>query len=105
MFRIAYIYKKEDCDCHTGLTGRKIMVDTYGGLVAHGGGAFSGKDATKVDRSGASNRVHKIIWHLFCQHVSEKSTCVRASSHKEVQFNLIRRKQRLTPTDFLICRG
>lgn len=37
----------------TGLTGRKIMVDTYGGLVAHGGGAFSGKDATKVDRSGA----------------------------------------------------
>jgi len=37
----------------TGLTGRKIMVDTYGGLVAHGGGAFSGKDPTKVDRSGA----------------------------------------------------
>ena len=37
----------------TGLTGRKIMVDTYGGLAAHGGGAFSGKDATKVDRSGA----------------------------------------------------
>lgn len=37
----------------TGLTGRKLMVDTYGGLAAHGGGAFSGKDATKVDRSGA----------------------------------------------------
>lgn len=37
----------------TGLTGRKIMVDTYGGLVPHGGGAFSGKDATKVDRSAA----------------------------------------------------
>ncbi len=37
----------------TGLTGRKIMVDTYGGLALHGGGAFSGKDATKVDRSGA----------------------------------------------------
>jgi S-adenosylmethionine synthetase len=37
----------------SGLTGRKIMVDTYGGLVAHGGGAFSGKDATKVDRSAA----------------------------------------------------
>src|SRR3990167_2946471 len=36
-----------------GLTGRKIMVDTYGGLVPHGGGAFSGKDATKVDRSAA----------------------------------------------------
>jgi S-adenosylmethionine synthetase len=37
----------------TGLTGRKIMVDTYGGLIPHGGGAFSGKDPTKVDRSGA----------------------------------------------------
>jgi S-adenosylmethionine synthetase len=37
----------------TGMTGRKIMVDTYGGLALHGGGAFSGKDATKVDRSGA----------------------------------------------------
>jgi len=37
----------------TGLTGRKIMVDTYGGAVRHGGGCFSGKDPTKVDRSGA----------------------------------------------------
>jgi len=37
----------------TGLTGRKIMVDTYGGLGRHGGGCFSGKDASKVDRSGA----------------------------------------------------
>lgn len=37
----------------TGLTGRKIMVDTYCGLVPHGGGCFSGKDPTKVDRSGA----------------------------------------------------
>lgn len=37
----------------TGLTGRKIIVDTYGGHGAHGGGAFSGKDATKVDRSAA----------------------------------------------------
>ncbi|GHT41592.1 S-adenosylmethionine synthase [Endomicrobiia bacterium] len=35
----------------TGLTGRKIIVDTYGGMAAHGGGAFSGKDSTKVDRS------------------------------------------------------
>ncbi len=38
-------------DC--GLTGRKIIVDTYGGYASHGGGAFSGKDPTKVDRSGA----------------------------------------------------
>lgn len=37
----------------TGLTGRKIIVDTYGGWIAHGGGAFSGKDASKVDRSAA----------------------------------------------------
>jgi S-adenosylmethionine synthetase len=37
----------------TGLTGRKIVVDTYGGMCAHGGGAFSGKDPSKVDRSGA----------------------------------------------------
>jgi S-adenosylmethionine synthetase len=37
----------------TGLTGRKIIVDTYGGSCPHGGGAFSGKDPTKVDRSGA----------------------------------------------------
>lgn len=37
----------------TGFTGRKILVDTYGGVARHGGGAFSGKDPTKVDRSGA----------------------------------------------------
>ena len=36
-----------------GLTGRKIIVDTYGGMARHGGGAFSGKDPTKVDRSAA----------------------------------------------------
>ncbi|MCU9816892.1 methionine adenosyltransferase domain-containing protein, partial [Paraclostridium sp. AKS73] len=37
----------------TGLTGRKIIIDTYGGYSRHGGGAFSGKDPTKVDRSAA----------------------------------------------------
>ncbi|KPK42316.1 MAG: S-adenosylmethionine synthetase, partial [Omnitrophica WOR_2 bacterium SM23_29] len=37
----------------TGMTGRKIIVDTYGGYISHGGGAFSGKDPTKVDRSAA----------------------------------------------------
>ena len=37
----------------SGLTGRKIIVDTYGGSAPHGGGAFSGKDPTKVDRSAA----------------------------------------------------
>ena len=40
-------------EADTGLTGRKLMVDTYGSLVPHGGGALSGKDCTKVDRSGA----------------------------------------------------
>lgn len=40
-------------EADTGLTGRKVMADTYGGLVSHGGGALSGKDGTKVDRSGA----------------------------------------------------
>ena len=39
--------------CDTGMTGRKIIVDTYGGMVPHGGGAFSGKDPTKVDRSAS----------------------------------------------------
>ena len=40
-------------DGDAGLTGRKIIVDTYGGAAPHGGGAFSGKDPTKVDRSAA----------------------------------------------------
>lgn len=40
-------------EADTGLAGRKLMVDTYGGIVPHGGGALSGKDCTKVDRSGA----------------------------------------------------
>ena len=40
-------------EADTGLTGRKLMVDTYGGLAPHGGGSLSGKDGTKVDRSGA----------------------------------------------------
>lgn len=49
----------------TGLTGRKIIVDTYGGVGRHGGGAFSGKDPTKVDRSGAyaARQLAKAIVH------------------------------------------
>lgn len=52
-------------DADTGLTGRKIMVDTYGGLASHGGGALCGKDPTKVDRSGAYMARHiakHIVW-------------------------------------------
>ena len=49
-----------------GLTGRKIIVDTYGGYARHGGGAFSGKDATKVDRSAHMRlvmlRKHRSNW-------------------------------------------
>ena len=47
----AFVVGGPDGDC--GLTGRKIIVDTYGGASPHGGGAFSGKDPTKVDRSAA----------------------------------------------------
>ena len=52
----------------TGVTGRKIMCDTYGGACRHGGGAFSGKDPTKVDRSGAymARKIAKdILRHKF----------------------------------------
>ncbi len=47
------LFVKGGFEADTGLTGRKLMVDTYGGLVPHGGGALSGKDGTKVDRSGS----------------------------------------------------
>merc|ERR1712166_570799 len=55
----------------TGLTGRKIIVDTYGGKGAHGGGAFSGKDPSKVDRSGAYATRH-IAKNLVAAGVAER---------------------------------
>lgn len=55
----------------TGLTGRKIIVDTYGGRGAHGGGAFSGKDPTKVDRS-AAYAVRHIAKNLIAAGVAEQ---------------------------------
>ena len=55
----------------TGLTGRKIIVDTYGGKGAHGGGAFSGKDPSKVDRSAAYAARH-IAKNLVAAGVSEE---------------------------------
>jgi S-adenosylmethionine synthetase len=55
----------------TGLTGRKIIVDTYGGYGRHGGGAFSGKDATKVDRS-ASYMARYIAKNLVAAGLAEK---------------------------------
>ncbi|MFC6177554.1 methionine adenosyltransferase [Companilactobacillus huachuanensis] len=55
----------------SGLTGRKVIVDTYGGFARHGGGAFSGKDATKVDRS-ASYAARYIAKNLVAAGVAEK---------------------------------
>ena len=55
----------------TGMTGRKIIVDTYGGAVAHGGGAFSGKDPTKVDRS-AAYMCRYIAKNIVAAHLAQK---------------------------------
>ncbi len=55
----------------TGLTGRKIIVDSYGGVGSHGGGAFSGKDPTKVDRSGAYMARH-IAKNIVAAGIAEK---------------------------------
>jgi S-adenosylmethionine synthetase len=57
----------------TGMTGRKIIVDTYGGMVSHGGGAFSGKDPTKVDRS-ASYMARYIAKNVVASGLAEKCT-------------------------------
>ncbi len=56
-----------------GLTGRKIIVDTYGGRCPHGGGAFSGKDATKVDRSGAY-AARWVAKHLVAAGLARRAT-------------------------------
>jgi S-adenosylmethionine synthetase len=56
----------------TGLTGRKIIVDTYGGSARHGGGAFSGKDPTKVDRS-ASYAARWVAKHLVAARLAERA--------------------------------
>lgn len=55
----------------TGMTGRKIVVDTYGGVVPHGGGAFSGKDPTKVDRS-ATYMARYIAKNIVAAELAEK---------------------------------
>lgn len=58
-------------DADTGLTGRKLMADTYGSIVPHGGGAFSGKDCSKVDRSGAYMARH-IAKNIVAAGLAEK---------------------------------
>lgn len=57
----------------TGMTGRKIIVDTYGGMATHGGGAFSGKDPTKVDRS-ASYMARYIAKNIVASELADKCT-------------------------------
>jgi S-adenosylmethionine synthetase len=59
----------------TGLTGRKIIVDTYGGIGSHGGGAFSGKDPTKVDRSAS----------YMARHVAKNIVAAKIARRVEVQ--------------------
>ena len=58
-----------------GVTGRKIIVDTYGGFARHGGGAFSGKDPSKVDRSGA----------YFCRWIARQIVDLELARRAEVQ--------------------
>ena len=60
-----------------GLTGRKIIVDTYGGVARHGGGAFSGKDPTKVDRSGA----------YMARHIAKNVVAAGLASRFELQIS------------------
>ena len=61
----------------TGLTGRKIVIDCYGNLARHGGGAFSGKDPTKVDRSGA----------YLCRYLAKNIVAAKLASRCEVQIS------------------
>lgn len=61
----------------TGLTGRKIIVDTYGGMARHGGGAFSGKDATKVDRSAA----------YMARHIAKNIVAAQLAKKVEIQLS------------------
>ena len=61
----------------SGLTGRKIIVDTYGGYARHGGGAFSGKDATKVDRSAA----------YMARHIAKNIVANKYATICEIQFS------------------
>jgi S-adenosylmethionine synthetase len=69
----AFVYGGPAAD--TGLTGRKIIMDTYGGMGRHGGGAFSGKDPTKVDRSAA----------YMCRYVAKNLVAAGLASRLEVQ--------------------
>jgi S-adenosylmethionine synthetase len=75
----------------TGMTGRKLIVDTYGGWVRHGGGAFSGKDPTKVDRSAS----------YFSRYVAKN--CVAAGLARELEIKLAYVIGRAEPTQIEIA--
>lgn len=74
----------------TGLTGRKIIVDTYGGWAQHGGGAFSGKDATKVDRSAA----------YMARHIAKSVVAAGFAAECLIQFSFVIGEQ--TPVSLMI---
>jgi S-adenosylmethionine synthetase len=69
----SFVQGGPSADC--GVTGRKIIVDTYGGAARHGGGAFSGKDPSKVDRSGA----------YFCRFVARELVKAGLARRAEIQ--------------------
>lgn len=69
----SFVHGGPSADC--GVTGRKIIVDTYGGMARHGGGAFSGKDPSKVDRTGA----------YFCRYVARQIVKEKFAKRAEVQ--------------------
>jgi len=69
----SFVHGGPSADC--GVTGRKIIVDTYGGMGRHGGGAFSGKDPSKVDRSGA----------YFCRYVARQLIREGLAERAEIQ--------------------
>lgn len=83
-------FVKGGADADTGLTGRKLMVDSYGGLARHGGGAFSGKDPTKVDRSGAymARRIAKEIIYSGYATECEVSISYAIGKADPVAFNV-----------------
>jgi S-adenosylmethionine synthetase len=74
----------------TGVTGRKIIVDTYGGIGRHGGGCFSGKDATKVDRSGA----------YACRFLAKNTVAAGLADKCEVQIAYVIGKKNPLVVDF-----
>jgi S-adenosylmethionine synthetase len=87
-----------DGDC--GLTGRKIIVDTYGGAAPHGGGAFSGKDPTKVDRSAAYAASAKTSWPL-----AERCTIQVACDRHAAAVGLCRDRRHRVRSTRTSCRA